>query len=148
MYVDPNKSTPINQYTFRHGGNETDRYDRYTWTYTAILSAESQISKEHKIKIGAEGRYHELYNHWKDLRNLDAGQPVYDSLGNIIYNEFGEPVTKWTPGYSIVGTKYHEEYMRHPYELSAYIQDKMEYDIMIINAGVRFDYFNPNTTVC
>lgn len=132
-YVDPNNSTPISDYTFRYGGNETDRYDRYTWTYTALLSAESQISKEHKIKIGAEGRYHELYNHWKDLRNFTEGQT--DVNGNPI----------WTPGYSIIGTKYHEEYVRYPYELSAYIQDKMEYDIMIINAGVRFDYFNPNT---
>jgi len=132
-YVDPNQSTPISDYTFRYGGNETDRYDRYTWSYVAILSAESQISKEHKIKGGVEGRYHVLYNHWKDLRNLTEGQ--LDDFGNSI----------WTPGYSNPGTKYHEKYKEYPYELSAYIQDKMEYDIMIINAGVRFDYFNSNT---
>jgi len=30
-----------------------------------------------------------------------------------------------------------------PVQLSAYIQDKMEYNIMIINAGVRFDAFDP-----
>jgi hypothetical protein len=38
-------------------------------------------------------------------------------------------------------------YEKKPYELSAYIQDKMEYDIMIINAGVRVDYFDPNATL-
>jgi outer membrane receptor protein involved in Fe transport len=27
--------------------------------------------------------------------------------------------------------------------MSAYVQDKMEYDILIINAGVRFDWFDP-----
>ena len=134
-YVDPNLSTPISDYTFRYGGNETDRYNRYTWSYVALLSAEAQVSKEHKIKAGVEGRYHEVYNHWKDLRNLTEGQ--FDDFGNSI----------WTPGYSNPGTKYHDEYKMHPYEISAYIQDKMEYDIMIINAGVRFDYFNSNTNL-
>jgi len=134
-YVDANISTAISDYTFRYGGNETDRYNRYTWSYVALLSFESQVSKEHKIKLGAEGRYHELYNRWKDLRNLTEGQ----------LDEFDNPI--WTPGYSIPGTKYHEEYKVKPYEISAYIQDKMEYDIMIINAGVRFDYFSSNTTL-
>ncbi|HVO74679.1 MAG TPA: TonB-dependent receptor, partial [Ignavibacteriaceae bacterium] len=132
-YVDPNNSTPISDYTFRHGGNETDRYNRYTWSYIAQLSLEAQVSKEHKLKAGAEGKYYDLYQHWKDLRNFSEGQT----------DQFGNPI--WDPGYSIPGTKYHEEYLRHPYEFAAYIQDKMEYDIMIINAGVRFDYFNSNT---
>jgi hypothetical protein len=48
-YVDPNNSTTISDYTFRHGGNETDRYNRRTWTYIALLAAESQVSKEHKF---------------------------------------------------------------------------------------------------
>lgn len=32
----------------------------------------------------------------------------------------------------------------HPIQLSAYLQDKMEFESMIINIGVRYDYFNPN----
>ena len=32
-------------------------------------------------------------------------------------------------------------------EFSAYIQDKMEYDIMIINAGARLDYFDPTAKI-
>ncbi len=132
-YVDPNNSTTISDYTFRHGGNETDRYNRYTWSYIALLSLEAQVSKEHKLKAGVEGKYYDLYQHWKDLRNFSEGQT----------DEFGNPI--WNPVYTVVGTKYHEEYFRHPYEFAAYIQDKMEYDIMIINAGVRFDYFNSNT---
>ena len=134
-YVDPNNSTTLSDYTFRHGGNETDRYNRHTGTYIALLSAEAQVSKEHKVKLGVEGRYYEIYNHWRDLRNFTEGQ--LDEMGNSI----------WTPGYTIVGTKYNEEYTMNPYEVSAYIQDKMEYDIMIINAGVRFDYFNSNTAL-
>ena len=32
----------------------------------------------------------------------------------------------------------------HPIEFAAYIQDKMEFQSMILNFGLRYDYFNPN----
>ncbi len=82
-----------------------------------------------------EGRYHEIRNHWKQLRNLTEGQ----------VDEFGNSVI--TLGYSNPGTKFNVEYLKNPFEFSAYIQDKMEYDIMIINAGLRFDYFSSNTNL-
>ncbi len=37
-----------------------------------------------------------------------------------------------------------QNYKRRPLEISAYIQDKIEYSYLIINLGVRMDYFNPN----
>ena len=126
-YVDPTRSEPKSSYTFRYGGNEIDRYDRFTKSNLIIFGLESQISKEHKLKFGAEGKFHQLYNHYKEIRNQTESEGT------------------WTIGYADVGTKYHGEYYRTPYELSAYLQDKMEYDIMIINAGVRFDYFNSDT---
>ncbi len=133
-YVDPRRGIAISNYTFRSGGNQGGRYDRYTKTYVAQWAYSSQVSKEHKIGMGIEGRLHNIYNHNLDLVNLTDGQ--LDSLGNAIF----------TPGYPAVGTisdmGSNIEYSRSPVEISAYIQDKMEYDIMIINAGVRFDYFD------
>ncbi len=134
-YVDVSKGAPISEYTFRTGGNEADRYHRFTKSTIAQLTLESQISKKHKIKAGLEGRFHEIFNSWKTLRNFTEGQR--DENGNLIYHL----------GYSDPGTKYNQIYTSNPYEFSAYIQDKMEYDIMIINAGIRFDYFNSNTTL-
>jgi len=32
----------------------------------------------------------------------------------------------------------------HPLQAAAYIEDKMEFESMILNFGVRYDYFNPN----
>lgn len=133
-YVDPNFASPISAYTFNYGGNETDRYDRFTKSNLVLLALESQISKEHKLKFGAEGRFHELYNHWKTIRNQTEAEGT------------------WTIGYTEIGTPYHVLYdsptgSEKPFELAAYLQDKMEYDIMIINAGVRFDYFNSNTSL-
>jgi outer membrane receptor protein involved in Fe transport len=128
-YVDPTRSSAISSYTFNYGGNETDRYDRYTKSNLILFAVESQVSKQHKVKFGAEGKFHQLFNHWKDIRNQTESEGT------------------WTIGYTDVGTKYHVLYYRKPYEMAAYLQDKMEYDIMIINAGIRFDYFNSNTTI-
>ncbi len=132
-YVEPTQGSPYSDYTFYQGGNETDRYRRNTTSNIAQFAFESQVTKEHKIKIGAEARLHDIFYGYKTIKNLTEGQ--LDSSGAAIF----------TLGYSDPDTKYNQSYTRKPYEFSAYIQDKMEYDIMIINAGIRLDYFNSNT---
>ena len=138
-YVDPRQGIARTDYTFRTGGNQGGRYNRHTNTYIAQYTLTSQISKEHKIGFGIEGRMNELYNSSTDLINLT---PDADPETNLV---------TFTPGYPNIGTitdiGSSIMYTRHPYEGSAYIQDKMEYDIMIINAGVRIDYFNPNANL-
>jgi outer membrane receptor protein involved in Fe transport len=42
-------------------------------------------------------------------------------------------------------SRYSDFYDVEPIEFSAYIQDKMEYQDMVLNVGVRFDYFDPKT---
>jgi len=42
------------------------------------------------------------------------------------------------------GNIYMGKWAAYPHAASAYLQDKMEYRGMIVNAGLRFDYFNPN----
>lgn len=41
---------------------------------------------------------------------------------------------------------YGDFYHVFPWQGAAYIQDKMDYSEMVINLGLRFDYFDPNTT--
>ena len=41
-------------------------------------------------------------------------------------------------------SRYAEEYIAKPLEISGYFQDKMEFDDMVINLGIRYDYFDPN----
>jgi outer membrane receptor protein involved in Fe transport len=85
-----------------------------------------------------EGRYYDMFSQNKDIVNLTDGQ--LDSLGNVIF----------TPGYPDKGAITDQgswiEYTKNPIEFSAYVQDKMEYDIMIINAGVRLDVFHSNSS--
>ena len=136
-YVSPDQGSPHTNYTFRSGGNYGGRYESNTQTLIGQWSLSSQVSKEHKIGIGIEGRQHHIFVH--DLHLTNATKGIYDSLGNEIF----------TIGYSDPGYNDRSEltqmYDKRPVEASAYIQDKMEYSDMIINAGVRFDYFDPNT---
>ncbi len=45
------------------------------------------------------------------------------------------------------GAQYKDEYVRTPIEAAGYIQDKIEYDYLIINLGLRFDYADSKTTM-
>lgn len=133
-YVDPHNGDPQSNYTYRSGGNYAGRYERNTMMHLIQYSITSQLSKEHKITGGAEAQIYKIYNHGYNLVNLTQDQ--YDSLGNPIF----------TLGYPNPGSLENQSYDKKPRQFAAYVQDKMEYDIMIINAGVRFDYFNPRSS--
>lgn len=45
------------------------------------------------------------------------------------------------------GAQYKDEYVRTPVEMAAYLQDKIEYDYLIINLGLRLDYADPRATM-
>lgn len=128
-YVSLNRGTPKSGYTFQQGGNQGGRYARQTLTNIIQWSINSQISKEHKIGAGIEGRFHTIYNAGRDLIDKDENDSVF------------------TPWYRNLGSPGNQEYTKYPKELAVYVQDKMEYDIMIINAGLRLDYFDPNSEV-
>jgi outer membrane receptor protein involved in Fe transport len=132
-YIDPALGSAKTAYTFRSGGNNGDRYESNTQSVIGQYTISSQVSKEHKIAFGIEGRLHQLLNHGMTLINATENQT--DSLGNSIF----------TKGYRNLGTDGNQMYDKRPQEASAYLQDKMEYESMIINAGVRVDYFNPNS---
>lgn len=133
-YVDPNQGTPVSGYAFRSGGNQGDRYDRHTRTYIAQWVINSQVSPKHKLGAGIEGRWHNIYNHNESMMNVNT--TVYDSALQAL---------SFILGYPQLGAPGNQSYRKKPFEFSAYVQDKAEYDLMIINAGVRFDYFNPRS---
>ncbi|MDD8017214.1 MAG: TonB-dependent receptor [Bacteroidota bacterium] len=127
-YVDPNQGVAVSNYTFRSGGNQGGRYENRSQSLIGQWTLASQLTKEHKLSIGVEGRVHNLYDH---------------STGMVIISTGADTV--FTPQYPQLGTIGNLRYDKSPREASAYVQDKMEYGIMIINAGIRFDYFDPNT---
>jgi outer membrane receptor for ferrienterochelin and colicin len=40
-----------------------------------------------------------------------------------------------------------DRYSQHPIEGSAYLQDKIEYEFFVLNAGLRFDFVDPRATM-
>ncbi len=134
-HVNPDQGLPQSDYTFRSGGIERERYDRYIHTNTAQWSAQAQVTKEHKLGLGVETRLYEVFNHWREVRNLSEG--LLDEDGNPIFEL----------GYAHEGTAFNQRFSKRPFEISAYVQDKFEYRGFIFNAGVRLDYFDPNSTM-
>jgi outer membrane receptor protein involved in Fe transport len=134
-YVDPSQGAPISGYTFQSGGNQADRYDRYSRSWIGQWSLTSQVSVNHKVAAGLEARYHEIYNHNESMINKNT--TVVDSTTNALVFEIGYPN---------LGAPGNQSYLKKPIEWSAFVQDKMEYDMMIINAGIRLDYFNAKSS--
>ncbi|MGC8654850.1 MAG: TonB-dependent receptor, partial [Candidatus Kryptoniota bacterium] len=128
-YVDPSQGVPLSNYTFQSGGQQGGRYERETIQSILQWQFNDQISDKHKIGLGVEIDWYKLYDHEYGLIS-PLGSMAVDSVYKPLYNQ--------------LGTIGNQAYTRYPTAFSAYIQDKAEYDIMIINFGIRFDYFKPN----
>ena len=131
LYVNPYQGSPLSDNTFNSGGNQGGRYENKSQSIIGQWTLASQLTKEHKIALGIEARFHDLFDHGTSLS--------YESTTG------GDSVYK--PKYANLGTIGNQSYSKRPNEISAYVQDKMEYGIMIINAGLRFDYFNPHAQI-
>jgi len=94
---------------------------------TRILKADlrSQISKNQTIGLGASYKIVRLWLHEYQL--------YFDENGIIQIPSS----SSW----------YNNSYTHFPEEISAYVQDKLELGEMIINLGVRYDYFEPDGVV-
>lgn len=64
-------------------------------------------------------------------------------LGGVQANFFKIDVNNWTSLSSSVQAQ-DEVYSANPFEFSAYVQDKMEFEGMIANVGLRMDMYNNN----
>ncbi len=106
---------------FVFGGTRMGHVNQRSHSYIAKFDFTSQVTKRHQVKFGFEGRLHRLRNETYTI--------LYDRIN---YNE---------PTVLGLSSPYHDYYDRWPREFSAYIQDKIEYQSMIINVGVRYDYF-------
>ncbi len=95
--------------------------DRVSTTYLAKIDITSQQWKNHRFKTGIQFIYNDLDNKTinspGNLRPLVDGTYQQGTSGNIFHN--------FNP------------------EASYYIQDKWEYEGMVVNGGVRIDYFSP-----
>ena len=122
--------------------------------YTGSLSLTSQMGR-HEVKAGVSYEYLTVRNYAgmgggvviPDLLTAMRAQPdvARDAtqlatlirkesfMNNYGFDEFGNPVDSGPDG------------PKHPKFISAYLQDKIEFSDLIVNAGLRFDYLDMDT---
>jgi len=118
-----------NESGFLLGGQDKGHDNRSVIDDNVKLDFTWQASQEHNYKMGFDYLSHKIENNYYTIRD--------SSYSDDDYTPF------LFTGDDIV-SPYKEEYQASAYERSAYIQDKMEFDEMVINLGLRYDYFNPN----
>ncbi len=131
---------------FLTGGQMKNNDHRQSKDYNAKIDFIWQVNKHHNIKTGFLYTQHELENRQGSVRNFleDFGNTPADSF---LINENNKlEFVNYNPYLPSGESIYADIYKADPYEFGAYIQDKMEHDDMVINFGLRLDYYNPNTT--
>jgi outer membrane receptor protein involved in Fe transport len=128
-YVNPELLDAASGNAFRSGGEQMWHFYRDTRTYIGKGDLVWQATPQHLLKIGFEGRQHRLWLRAFEIRlNRDTGfKPFVPATTENVSNN--------------------DEYEHWPLELSGYVQDKMEFEYLIVNAGLRYDYFQSDGSV-
>jgi len=125
-YQHPDSLNKVN-YAFHDGGTNLHRFTRKTQSLIGKFDFTSQVSEYHLLKFGLEGKTDKLEFDDFDLEPRTVG---------------GVPVDPFVPQLPVLTSPNREKYDADPVGASAYIQDKIEYDDVIINIGLRLDYFD------
>ncbi len=123
-YVDPKRKQDVSGNAFYTGGTENWQFHHITTTSTGKLDFTLQANHIHQLKTGVEFQYHNL--------DYEDFQIVIDATSNF------------QPALPTPGAFNYNIYEANPYQAAAYIQDKIELDYLIVNIGLRFDYFEPD----
>ena len=124
-YVPLEYLTQNNSNGFATGGMRMWHHSRNNRTGLLKTDLRSQITKNQTVGLGASYKKIKLWLHEYQL---------YFDEHNIIQIPSD---SSW----------YNNSYTHEPVEISAYIQDKLELGEMIINLGLRYDYFDPDGIV-
>lgn len=126
------------------------KWDRRSINLSASLSY--NIGKTHAIKIGGEFQQYTMRNYSLSrvsrLYARDLNQRILDNPGvdvNTLKEELLINTGVNNYGYDVLGNEYDGDgfYAPHkPIFAGAYIQDKIEYEDIILNLGLRFDYID------
>ncbi len=116
---------------FLRGGTDLRRFERSTVAHLLKFDFTRQFGNHHLVKFGAEGRLDQLkLRDYELIGAPDAGEDV--------------PFIPIIPDST---TSRHNRFDVDPLTFSGFIQDKIEFETFIVNAGLRFDWFNARSRV-
>ncbi len=123
MEINPSYTTNVSGVKFEH-------FRRYTDTNSLQGKLSWQVTPVHYIVAGANANLSQLYYQSINDDITDVGPTILE-YGSL------PPVSDFN----------HDKFRYEPVEAAFYLQDKIELDRLIVNAGVRLDYFDSNGKV-
>ncbi len=133
-YVHPKLFLTDDPYSYFTGGTDLNRFSRVTTTKLLKADISSQLDNANLVKFGVEYRQNSVYYENIDLQPIQSQSDINLATADPFIR------TRILP----LSSLYHNMYNRSPREITAYIQDKLEFKDFILNIGVRFDYFDPD----
>jgi len=125
-YLHPDSLNTVN-YAFHTKGTDLHRFFRETNSYSLKFDFSGQFTDNHLVQFGAEAKRHDILFDDYTLQPLTVN---------------GIPVDPFRPAIPDLSSTNRNNYNAKPIEFSAYLQDKIEYKSVIINIGLRWDYFD------
>jgi len=141
------------QESFARWGVSRNRFMRQTTSKQVKFDMTSQINKFNQVKFGMDYQDHRLELDDYALIDNYRGDVTYTAVEPELLNiyqlmqEAGIESPENMPSWVKYWNQDRSYYLNTPKEFSAYFQDKIEYGDMILNFGVRYDYFDPNSWV-
>jgi outer membrane receptor protein involved in Fe transport len=123
-YAPPERAGQQGESAFAMGGNYLSSSQDITQTHTIVTDFTSQINNVVLFKTGLSARFHDLDNEAFGITTTANGDVVRSA--NPLDNSSLEV---------------------QPFEAAGYSQVKLEFENLIVNAGIRFDYFEPDFVV-
>lgn len=150
----------INGFPIERDGEPLAVYFSEEQSYVGLnLDYVNQINKHNELKIGADFKQHTVRRYSVNpaamVYTAESGSTdytTYDSLSGVpmdiwifngSVNAYGyDAYGNKTTGQTTYGDDTYIDAPKRPMEIAAYFMDKIEYKDLIINAGLRFDYFD------
>lgn len=115
---------------FATAGTDLNRFQRNTKSMIIKWDLTSQVDKLNLAKLGVEYQTDKLF---------------YENINLVpAQNEGGQDIIPFIPSIKGIDSPQHDLFERKPFKISAYVQDKIEFESFIINVGLRYDMFDPN----
>ena len=111
--------------SFSFGGTQMGHSERISFSNGGKLDISFLNLKRHDIKFGISARIDDLK----------------EDVFTILYDEFNYPVPTVLPANE---SPSHSYYHKKAVFISSYLQDKIEYENMVVNVGLRYDQFDPD----
>ncbi|MEM1094968.1 MAG: TonB-dependent receptor [Bacteroidota bacterium] len=129
------QEVPAGGFFYARGGTSLGQFERTTRSYLIKGDLSTQLGRNHLIKTGFQAKVDNLFFEAYQL------QAEIDPVS-------GNPVTPFQTAIPDRNSSRFNSFEDvSPITINAYIQDKMEFENFIVNAGLRLDYFDARAEV-